>query len=112
MARSPAIVPLRNNDLTALNRFATAVRQRLDQIDTEFVANPVTQAQLGALQAAVQRLRNDLDELEFGPEQQAATRNLFIQADDPQAQEPSLWIKPVFDAEGLVIDASLILRTP
>ncbi len=64
MARSPAIVPLRNNDLTALNRFATAVRQRLDQIDTEFVANPVTQAQLGALQATVQRIRNDLDDLE------------------------------------------------
>lgn len=42
----------------------------------------------------------------------STARNLFIQEAPPVAAEPILWIKPVYDGMGAIIDASLILRTP
>jgi len=111
MARAPAIVNLRDVDLRSVNEFASRVRQRLEQIEAQPTASPADleqlRRQLAAIEALVRR------QTAAAPAPSSASRNLFIQTAEPAGiSEPVLWVIPVFDDAGAIVDASLVLRTP
>lgn len=108
MPRAPAVTTIGKADLPSINQAIRKISQRLDFLDDQPLVSAaeveLLRRQLAALQARVQAL----------PSAPAASsaRNLFIQVAEPRATEPLLWIIPVTDDTGAVIDASLILRTP
>jgi len=69
---TPGIVPIRSVELREINDRLIKIRQRLDRLDGVQVASPVSAAQLGALQASLNRLQRQVDDLEASMDQTIA----------------------------------------
>lgn len=111
--QKPGITPVGSLELRELNRVITAIRQRLDGADRRSVANPATADQILALQRQLAQLQAQLTSTVNSMNNATpAERNLVIDTIEPVVTEPTLWLRPVYDVDGLVTDLSVILRTP